>query len=390
MDEVTEISDKGCLAQLKEAAAGVIIAPILMVASCGTLFWNEGRAVKRARDLEAGRNAVVSLNEPQPKSANDGSLVHTTGELKTGGPVRDAEFGVSAEAVRLRRVVEMYQWIEEEETEEVRRNGETRTKTTYRYRKRWSDRHHDSSRFHRSSGHRNPSSMPYRAKTFYAEKVELGGFSLDQKLLERIDAEQSLQLDSSITDKVPSKYAGSAKVSGSRLFLHGRTTNPKVGDVRVSYEYVPAEQASVVAGQSGNVLSPYSSEDLYDTIGLIEMGTHSADAMFETAEEENRMIKWAIRGGGFAFLLIAFMMLFKPLEVLAGAIPGIGFIVDDLVEAGTFIISLLLAVSVWTIVVAAGWLAYRPLIAIPLIMLGIAAIAGVVWLGYQAAKERRG
>jgi len=43
---------------------------------------------------------------------NAGRLVHVVGEAQPTAPVEDAQFGVSINALKLKRRVEMYQWVE--------------------------------------------------------------------------------------------------------------------------------------------------------------------------------------------------------------------------------------------------------------------------------------
>ena len=107
------------------------------------------RRLRRLPVLERGaRGADPALadrgGEPRGQSvdparvdlANDGKLVHVSGDLKAGAPLADPDFAVSATALRLVRVVEMYQWKEESETE-TRKNfgGSEETVTTYEYRR---------------------------------------------------------------------------------------------------------------------------------------------------------------------------------------------------------------------------------------------------------------
>jgi hypothetical protein len=48
----------------------------------------------------------------------------------------DKEFGVSVGAVKLKRTVEMYQWVEHETRREVNEGDRTREETEYSYSKR--------------------------------------------------------------------------------------------------------------------------------------------------------------------------------------------------------------------------------------------------------------
>ena len=79
---------------------------------------------------------MVSVPADAVNAANEGKLVHVSGAVKTGDPISDDELGVQAQAVKLVRTVEMYQWKEDEKSEERKKlGGGTETTKTYTYEK---------------------------------------------------------------------------------------------------------------------------------------------------------------------------------------------------------------------------------------------------------------
>lgn len=75
--------------------------------------------------------------------------------------------------IRLRRLVEMYQWTETTKTKTIKHvGGSETTTTTYEYRQEWSSVYHDSSQFEQPSGHTNPS-MHIQSKQFTASLIRV-------------------------------------------------------------------------------------------------------------------------------------------------------------------------------------------------------------------------
>ena len=178
--------------------------------SCVFLFWNEGRAVQTQRSLTEGAGLVVSADPARVDPANDGKLVHVSGDLKPGAPLADPDFMVSATALRLVRTVEMYQWKEESEAE-TRKNfgGSEETVTTYEYHRVWSESRNDSSRFKRPEGHVNPQ-MAYRATSYASRDATMGAFRPGANVIDKLPANDAVPLEPSLARKLsrPRQGAG--------------------------------------------------------------------------------------------------------------------------------------------------------------------------------------
>ncbi len=372
-DEHVEYSEESWFDRIKESIKGVVVGLLLIVIAVPMLIWNEGRAVKRAEDLEVGQGAVVSVDADKVAAANDGKLVHLSGKAIGDAPLTDKTFGVTTPALKLERHVEMYQWVETKKKKSKKKAGGKKvTKTTYSYATKWTDKAINSNKFKVRKRHTNPVKMPYEDKTYKA-KVSVGAFTLSPSAVGKIGGAKTLKLDDKNTATLHKMYSHLA-ISDGHAYLSGDPTKPVVGDVRISYEIVPSQVITVVAAQEGHTLVPYKSKKLNDSIELVSTGKLSAKKMFAQAAAANATMTWILRFLGFLMNFAGLVMLFKPLSVVADVLPLAG----DIVEAGSKLIAGLGSAGLSTVSIAIGWLFYRPLIGIPFLLLGIGLIVAVV------------
>ena len=85
---------------------------------------------------------------------------------------------------------------------------------------------------------------------------------------------------------------------------------------------------------------------------------------------------WVLRLIGVIFMLVGFNFVLRPLAVAGSVIPLLG----DVIGAGTFLVALVCTVAIAPIVIAFGWLWYRPLIGIGVLVVGAAATWGLMKL----------
>ncbi len=372
MSEFVEVTRRGLGGRSKDSIGGVFIGIILVAVGVILLFWNEGRAVKRYKDLKEGAGAVVSIDSSTVDPAMEGRLVHLTGETKTPAPLKDELFGITTPAIRLIRQAEMYQWVEVVKTEEKTKvGGGVEQVKTYSYRTEWKDQLIDSSAFKVTTDYRNPTEMKYRSSSSTAQGVTVAAFKLPDFLVSRIGGAKPFLLED--LSNASEEVRQTAKLNQGGVYFGANPGSPAVGDQRVTFQVVANGPVSVVAQQRGDSFVSYRTAT-GGQLDLLESGIVPAADMFQMAQDRNKILTWAIRIGGFVLLGIAFSMILRPIAVLASILPFLG----RLVETGTGIVAFLLAGILWSLTVAFAWIFYRPLLGIVILLVTVGLIALVV------------
>jgi hypothetical protein len=376
-DVFREVSNQGWLSRIGSSIKGVLVGGILILACVVALFWNEGRAVNEAKRIAEGQAACVSVDSSTVSPGNEGKEIHISGDAATTEKPADDVFGVSASSIRLKRLVEMYQWKEKkEETKDTKLGGSEQTTTTYSYSKVWDDDVNDSSEFKHPEGHRNPDHKPYENVIANAENVTVGAFKLSTKLIDQMETFVPLNVSKDSTT-LPTDIASSMKFTGGGLYMGSDPENPQVGDTRIHFQVVKPGPVSVIGVQTGNSFTAFVSPH-GETLFLMD-GLKSADEMFAAEKARNAMITWIIRFCGCLFMWIGFMMLVRPLRVVADVLPFAG----DIVGFASGFIMLLLAGAISLVTIGIAWLVYRPVLGVSILVLA----GGLVFMIVRAKRR---
>lgn len=375
----TEVTTQSWFSRIGGAIKGVLVGLVLFVLAFPLLFWNEGRAVTTYKALKEGGSAVITVAADSVDASNAGRLIHLTGLATTEATLKDPVFDVVANALKLRRTVEMYQWRQNSSSETTKKlGGGTETVTEYSYSKEWSDGLINSDNFKDPGGHQNPAAMPVASLQQVADKVTLGAFTLSPALIGRINSFEPLLVENDTS--LPEAFRETTQVYNSGFYLGTNAAKPQVGDVRVKFEMVKPVDVSVIAKQVGNTFEPYVAK-AGRSIALLQTGTHTAEAMIQAAQAGNKMMMWLLRLAGFLCMMVGLNLFLKPLSVIADVLPIAGTIVG----AGTGFIAFLVAALASLITIALAWIVYRPLLGI--ILLGVAVGLTVALKGkLKAAK----
>ncbi|MEK8015690.1 MAG: TMEM43 family protein [Candidatus Parabeggiatoa sp.] len=387
----TQITHQSWGNSIQESFKTALIGFIIFAASFPTLFLNEGRAVHLSQKLEEGESIVISIDANRIDVINDGQLVHLSAKATTDETLSDSTFAMLVEqAIKLRRIVEMYQWNESEssETEELVGGG-TETRTTYTYTEIWSDILIDSDYFKLPKEHVNPPRMPIIGEAFNAKMVTLGNFTLSDSLIANLNNYDWLPLTTKTFEMLPETLRNqhnSHATSGKRIQLYGNyyyigqnPVNPQIGELRIKFEAILPTTISVVAKQSGSELIPYTTKVGGD-IELFEYGAVTAEKMFKRAKQFNNLLTWALRFIGFSMMFFGLMMIFNLLRTQAALLPFIASIVEFISVIVAFIISLTLSIMT----ISFAWIYHRPLVGILLLVL---AVSILFFLKYTVNSE---
>src|SRR5262249_994036 len=322
-DTYTEVTRKDWTTRIGESVKGIVIGLVLIVACCVGLFWNEGRAVQTAKSLAEGAGLVISGGTDRVDPANEGKLIHVSGNIKAGTRPQDAEFGVSAEGLRLVRTAEMYQWQEEKKTE-TRKNpgGSEETITTYSYTQGWSRSPVNSREFKEPTGHSNPP-MRFRGAEFDGGDVTLGAFRPGKHIVSQLSADQKVPVTATMVDALRQRLIERVQEHDGMFYLGDNPTSPHIGDMRISYRVAPNGPVSIIAQQTGSDFTHYQTK-AGDRLLIVREGTISAADMFKDAQTGNMILTWVLRLLGALLIYAGFRMILSPLVVVADVVPLIG------------------------------------------------------------------
>ena len=380
-DSYTEVTSQNWFSRIGESIKGILIGIIVIPLMIILLWWNESRAVTTANSLKEASGAVVHVAADKVDPANEKKLVHVTGDAKAEGPVVDTNYGVSVPALRLVRSEEIYQWVENKKTETRQKvGGGEETTTTYTYDKQWVDAPVKSLEFKKPDGHTNEGDLVAGSANFSAEKVTLGAFKVPDNFVKQMGSPIKRAVTDADLATLPSDLKEGTKIQDGAFYIGPNPKEPKIGDVRTTFEIVKPGTFTILAAQLSETFEPYQTK-AGDAIDFIEEGTVSSEKMFKDAAAGNMMVTWLVRFLGFLFMAFGFMAIMKPLSVLGSVIPFIG----DIIGMGTGLISFALAGTISFLVIAIAWIVVRPLLGIVMLAL---AIGGFIYTRKLAAATK--
>ena len=294
-------------------------------------------------------------------------------------------------AIKLNRKVEYYQWIENSKSETRDKiGGGQETVTTYTYESKWVDKPVKSSEF-KDPEYKNLNFVltTIEEKDQLADNVTFGAYTLPEFIKRSISGnvpadvqmtdEQVREWNKALHTSVSVRDSVSLVHSDKNTVYFGQSPNsPRVGDVRITFYKVMPADISLIAKVNGETFEDYKTQN-GESFSRVEMGTVSADNMFQNAQDENNMLTWILRIVGLLLVVFGVKSMFSLLPTLFKVLPFLGNIVD----AGVGLVCWIFGLAWSLIVIAIAWLVYRPVIGILLL---VAAVAGIIFLKSRSKK----
>ena len=301
----------------EEWYAVISIGLVLFFASLGFLIWNEGRAVHREQDLQEGIRAVVPVPSIQTVDTSlNRRLVYVSGELRTNETLVDPIFGISTNALKFHRGVEMFQWKESSSTKTTKLpNGETSTSTSYTYSKVWSSSVISSYNF-KTFGHTNPSKHLVDPLSLETSTAMIGAYPVSERILSLADwytpwshdINISTTTDASLTSKGITNFEGG-------LYIGNNSQSPSIGDNRVNFKAVLADTVSIIAmqGEDGRLGAFTTSRG--GELLLMRRGIYSSAELFSEAQSDNVTTTQILRCVCSVMIFVGVLLVLIPLVV---------------------------------------------------------------------------
>ena len=385
----TETTTKSWFQRISESFAGIATGFVLIAVATWLLWWNEGRTFKTAGAI--GEAELVTQDVPdisRVDPALEGKVIHATGRAVTDEVLHDSVFGVSINAISLKRKAEYYQWREDSRKESRKKlGGGEETVTTYTYSREWVSHPIESTNFHDPDyRNRNTTLANVEPSTTWASTVTFGAYTLPDFLKHSIGGAQPMTLQSVDVRSVAGllnterKASEMVHVSGSTVYLGKNPAYPQIGDVRVTFEQTPPADVSIIAQVIRNTFEPFTASNGY-TFSRLTMGTAGMAKMFEGARSDNAVMAWVLRVIGILLAVGGLRMVFRILSVIADVIPILGTIVG----AGTGFVAFVLGLAWSLVVIAVAWVRFRPLLAGGLIAVAVALLAMSYFKGKKEA-----
>ena len=405
----TETRTTGCGSRLSNSCMGIPMGIILFLVATALLWWNEGRAVRRAQDIKLVAKTAQSIGDISNANASlDGQLIHTTGTAATEDILSDDLFGIKTNALAIVRSAEYYQWMQHEKHETKNKMGGTKEETIiYTYERGWSPDPINSSQF-KDPDYQDVNTVIWEIEDMrvIASNVGFGAYTLPEMFVSDIVSKQSgnvtplmISADNPALKQVNENVmkalgenvrpeAAQVKdslayvhVFGNQVYIGFNPSKPSIGDIRLTFEQLaPSCNISLIAVPSNGTFTTFKAKH-DDSEYELRTGTWTLEQMIKQANDDNTTMTWILRILGVILVIAALKMIFSILVTLLQLVPFLASIMN----LGVGLVCAVLG-FVWSlIIIAIAWIFYRPILGISLLVIA----AGLVyWLVIRGKKQQ--
>jgi len=138
---------------------------------------------------------------------------------------------------------------------------------------------------------------------------------------------------------------------------------------------------SLIGKQTGDTFTAWTTSRGRTVEQRLEVDSLDGAAMFSQMEAENARLTWVLRLVGFLMMFFGITLILRPLSVIADVLP----ILRNIVGFGAALVTFLLTSAFSLLVISVAWVAYRPLLGVPLLLAAVAALA-LFWLRKSGGK----
>ena len=405
----TETRTTGYGSRLGNSCMGIPMGIILFVVATILLWWNEGRAVRRAQDIKLVAKTAQSIGDISNANASlDGQLIHTTGTAATEDILSDDLFGIKTNALAIVRSAEYYQWMQHEKHETKNKMGGKKEETIiYTYERGWSPDPINSSQF-KDPDYQGVNNVIWEIEDMrvIASNVSFGAYTLPEMFVSDIVSKQSgnvtplmisadnpalKQINENVMKALGENVRPEAAqvkdslayvhVFGNQVYIGFNPSKPSIGDIRLTFEQLaPSCNISLIAVPSNGTFTTFKAKH-DDSEYELRTGTWTLEQMIKQANDDNSTMTWILRIIGVILVIAALKMIFSILVTLLQLVPFLASIMN----LGVGLVCAVLG-FVWSlIIIAIAWIFYRPILGISLLVIA----AGLVyWLVIRGKKQQ--
>jgi len=270
----------------------LIVGAALLVIGLLWFLSSELNAVRDQRRRHRIVDEVKVIDSNTLPDLEDGQLVAMSGDTVPLTQLSDPEFQAKTQALHMRRIVEVYQWVPEE--------GDNT-----RYVQTWTRSQVDSTGFppaYQNPPPRSPVPGPWSDT---AQKVSLGSFQLSPPLIREVQNYQSW-IPAQMTPPRGWHSRGSAYIRSED------PEHPAAGDIRVRFEIVPPGPITVLAAQEESVLVPWQ-DPWQGPLFRVRLGKVPPHTLFPKPEPSPAVKIWSVRLLALLVQTLGFYWMMTPL-----------------------------------------------------------------------------